>query len=82
MNKDDFILLLKGRVTVNSALTIIRNYCIEFNKEEKYINLLMETLKELPFLIRNFLNVAIDYYNVKYNIVELCDSNKNLIKLL
>ena len=82
MNKDDFILLLKGQITGNSALTIIRNYCIEFNKEEKYINLLMETLKAFPLFIRNFLNVAIEYYNVKYNIVELYDSNKNLIKLL
>lgn len=82
MNKEDFILLLKSQITGTTALTIIRNYCIEFNKEEKYINLLIEVLKAFPLLIRDFLNVSIGYFKTKYEIVELYDSNHNLIKIL
>lgn len=82
MNKEDFILLLKSQITGTTALTIIRNYCIEFNKEEKYINLLIEVLKAFPLLIRYFLNVSIEYFKAKYEIVELYDSNHNLIKIL
>ena len=82
MNKEDFILLLKSQITGTTALTIIRNYCIEFNKEEKYINLLIEALKAFPLLIRDFLNVSIGYFKTKYEIVELYDSNHNLIKIL
>ena len=82
MNREDFILLLKSQITGTTALTIIRNYCIEFNKEEKYINLLIEVLKAFPLLIRDFLNVSIGYFKTKYEIVELYDSNHNLIKIL
>lgn len=82
MNKEDFILLLRSQITGTTALTIIRNYCIEFNKEEKYINLLIEVLKAFPLLIRDFLNVSIEYFKTKYKIVELYDSNHNLIKIL
>lgn len=82
MNKEDFILLLRSQITGTTALTIIRNYCIEFNKEEKYINLLIEVLKAFPLLIRDFLNVSIEYFKTKYEIVELYDSNHNLIKIL
>lgn len=82
MNKEDFILLLKSQITGTTALTIIRNYCIEFNKEERYINLLIETLKAFPLLIRDFLNISIEYFKTKYKIVELYDSNHNLIKIL
>lgn len=82
MNKEDFILLLKSQITGTTALTIIRNYCIEFNKEEKYINLLIGALKAFPLLIRDFLNVSIEYFKTKYEIVELYDSNHNLIKIL
>lgn len=82
MNKEDFILLLRSQITGTIALTIIRNYCIEFNKEERYINLLIETLKAFPLLIRDFLNISIEYFKTKYEIVELYDSNHNLIKIL
>lgn len=82
MNKEDFILLLRSQITGTTALTIIRNYCIEFNKEEKYINLLIEVLKAFPLLIRDFLNISIEYFKTKYEIVELYDSNHNLIKIL
>lgn len=82
MNKKDFILLLRSQITGTTALTIIRNYCIEFNKEERYINLLIETLKAFPLLIRDFLNISIEYFKTKYEIVELYDSNHNLIKIL
>lgn len=82
MNKEDFILLLRSQITGTTALTIIRNYCIEFNKEERYINLLIEALKAFPLLIRDFLNVSIEYFKTKYEIVELYDSNHNLIKIL
>lgn len=82
MNKEDFILLLRSQITGTTALTIIRNYCIEFNKEERYINLLIETLKAFPLLIRDFLNISIEYFKTKYELVELYDSNHNLIKML
>lgn len=82
MNKEDFILLLRSQITGTTALTIIRNYCIEFNKEERYINLLIETLKAFPLLIRDFLNISIEYFKTKYELVELYDSNHNLIKIL
>lgn len=82
MNKEDFILLLRSQITATTALTIIRNYCIEFNKEERYINLLVEILKAFPLLIRDFLNISIEYFKTKYELVELYDSNHNLIKIL
>lgn len=82
MNKEDFILLLRSQITGTTALTIIRNYCIEFNKEERYINLLVEILKAFPLLIRDFLNISIEYFKTKYELVELYDSNHNLIKIL
>ena len=81
MDKETIIGFCNNKnVNLGEALKVISEYCEEKNKKPEDIDKLIYTLRGLPpLIITDYLNTAIEYYKVKFNLVTIYKDNQELL---
>lgn len=61
---------------------IIKEYCIEMGKNEDIIELFIQVLPVLPSnIIHNIFNIALEYFQIKFNIVIHTSKEGNILNV-
>lgn len=82
MDREKLVSILNGKHDLTSYIELLIDYCVEEHKKpiketKTFINIISQT----PFF-SNCLNIAIEYYEKKFNIVKVIDTKTNNIILI
>lgn len=62
------------------AENIIRAYCKEYNKDNNDIDLFLDTIRHVPFMMADCYRTALEYYMKKFNIISIQNQQGETIK--
>lgn len=83
MDKKTLISILEdNNHSLGNIQKVIYDYCIEMGKDEKDTDAFIAYISSTLFFLRPCFDTAVNYYKNKFNIVELIDSNNNILKTL
>lgn len=77
MDREKLLAILKREADISSYIELLVAYCVEEHKKsiedtKTFINIIAQT----PFF-SSCLNIAIEYYEKKFNIVKVIDTKTN-----
>lgn len=62
-------ILISGHISLQDIILLLDSYCIEKDKERKYVDMFIKTMTSLPYeMYSNYVKVALKYYMCKYAI--------------
>jgi hypothetical protein len=76
MDRERLVSILNNKENIQSYIELLIDYCIEHNKPIEETKTFISFIAQTPFF-SNCLNVAIDYYKNKLNIIEVIDLKTN-----
>ena len=76
MDREKLVSILNNKENITSYIELLINYCLEHNKPIEKTKTFVNFIAQTPFF-SNCLNVAVDYYKNKLNIIEVKDLKTN-----
>ena len=77
MDREKLLAILKREADISSYIELLVAYCVEEHKKPiEDTKTLISIITQTPFF-SNCLNIAIEYYEKKFNIVKVIDTKTN-----
>lgn len=76
MDREKLLAILNRKADISSYIELLVDYCTEHNKPIEETKTFVNFIAQTPFF-SNYLNVAVDYYKNKLNIIEVKDLKTN-----
>lgn len=81
MDRERLVSILNGKHDFTTHIELLIDYCVEHNKPIEETKIFINIIAQTPFF-SGCLNTAVEYYEKKFNIVEVIDTKTNNIILI